>query len=68
MPFAVEVEKEKEGRWLTEIPELPGVFGYGRSREEAIARAQFLALRVWADRLEHGEPVPAVGEVFAVVA
>ena len=68
MPFTIEVEKEEDGRWLSEIPELPGVLAYGRTREEAIAGAQVLALRVLADRLEHGEPVPAMGEVFAVVA
>ena len=68
MPFTMEVEQEQDGRWLTEIPALPGVLAYGRSREEAIARAQVLALRVLADRLEHGEPVPAMGEVFAVGA
>ena len=68
MPFAVEVEKENDGRWLTEIPALPGVLGYGRSREKAISPAQVLALRVLADRLEHGESVPGLGEVFAVPA
>ena len=55
-------------RWLTAIPALPGVFAYGQTREEAIARAQVLALRVLADRLEHGESVPAMGDVFAVPA
>ena len=68
MPFTIEVEREDDGRWLTEIPELPGVLAYGQTREEAIARAQILALRVLADRLEHGESVPAMGDVFAVVA
>ncbi len=68
MPFTIEIEKEEDGRWLSEIPALPGVLAYGRTREEAIAGAQVLALRVLADRLEHGEPVPAMGEVFAVVA
>lgn len=68
MPFTIEVEQEEDGRWLTEIPALPGVLAYGKTREEAIARAQVLALRVLADRLEHGESVPAMGEVFAVVA
>jgi len=68
MPFTIEVEQEDDGRWLTEIPALPGVLAYGRTREEAIARAQVLALRVLADRLEHGEPVPAMDDVFAVVA
>jgi predicted RNase H-like HicB family nuclease len=68
MPFTIEVEQEEDGRWLTEIPALPGVLAYGQTREEAIARAQVLALRVLADRLEHGESVSAMGEVFAVVA
>ena len=68
MPFTIEVEREDDGRWLTEIAELPGVLAYGQTREEAIARAQVLALRVLADRLEHGESVPAMSDVFAVVA
>jgi predicted RNase H-like HicB family nuclease len=68
MCFTIEVEQEEDGRWLTEIPELPGVLAYGQTREEAIARVQALALRVLADRLEHGEAVPVLGEVFAVVA
>jgi predicted RNase H-like HicB family nuclease len=68
MPFTIEVEQEDDGRWLTEIPALPGVLAYGQTREEAIARAQVLALRVLADRLEHGESVPAMQDVFAVVA
>ena len=68
MPFTIEVEQEQDGRWLADIPALPGVLVYGRTREEAIARAQVLALRVLADRLEHGEFVPAMRDVFAVVA
>lgn len=51
MPFAIEVEQEENGRWLTEISALPGVLAYGRTREKAIARAQVLALRVLADRI-----------------
>ena len=57
MPFTIEVEQEEDGRWLAEIQRLPGVLGYGQTREEAIARAQVLALRVQADRLEHGESI-----------
>ena len=68
MRFIVEVEQEEDGRWITEIPELPGVLTYGQTRAEAIARVQALALRVLADRLEHGETVPELGDVFAVVA
>ena len=68
MPFTIEVEQEDDGRWVTEIPALPGVLAYGQTREEAIARAQILALRVLADRLGHGESVPTMQDVFAVVA
>ena len=64
----VEVDREEDGRWIAEIPELPGVMQYGQTRDEAIAKAKALALRVFADRLEHGEQVPEVGEMFAVVA
>jgi predicted RNase H-like HicB family nuclease len=58
MTFTVEFELEDDGRWLAEVPELPGVMAYGQSSNEAIAKAQALALRVLADRLEHGEGVP----------
>jgi predicted RNase H-like HicB family nuclease len=55
MTFTVEFEREDDGRWLAEVSELPGVLAYGQSADEAIAKAQALALRVLADRLEHGE-------------
>lgn len=55
MTFRVESEQEEDGRWLAEVLELPGVLAYGGSSEEAVAKAQALALRVLADRLEHGE-------------
>ena len=55
MKLIVEIEREDDGRWLAEIGELPGVLAYGVSEAEATARAQALALRVIADRLEHGE-------------
>ena len=64
----VELEQEVDGRWIAEIPELPGVMAYGNERHEAIAKAQVLALRVLADRLEHGERIPELNEVFAVSA
>ena len=50
----IEIEQEEDGRWLTEIPDLPGVMVYGATRDEAVARVKALALRVLADRLEHG--------------
>lgn len=58
MNFTIEVEQEEGGRWLAEVMELPGALAYGETRVEAIARVQALALRVVADRLEHGELVP----------
>jgi predicted RNase H-like HicB family nuclease len=58
MTFTVDFEREDDGRWLAEVPELPGVMAYGESSNEAIAKAQALALRVLADRLEHGEGAP----------
>ena len=64
----IEVEREDDGRWIAEITDLPGVLSYGASREEAIAKAKALALRVLADRLEHGEQIPELGELFAVPA
>jgi predicted RNase H-like HicB family nuclease len=56
--FRVEIEREQDGRWLAEVPELPGVLAYGASESEAQAKVQALALRVVADRLEHGEAGP----------
>ena len=53
--FKVEVEQEEDGRWLAEVLELPGVLAYGENQEAAISRVQALALRVVAERLEHGE-------------
>jgi predicted RNase H-like HicB family nuclease len=58
MTFKVEIEQEDDGRWLAEVNELPGVLAYGATPDEARARVQALALRVLADRLEHGEAGP----------
>jgi len=55
MTFKVELEREEDGRWIAEIPDLPGVLAYGNSADEARSKAQALALRVLADRIEHGE-------------
>jgi predicted RNase H-like HicB family nuclease len=64
----VEIDIEEDGRWIAEIPELPGVIVYGNTRNQAIARAEALALLVLADRLEHEEEIPELKEVFAVSA
>jgi predicted RNase H-like HicB family nuclease len=62
----IEIELEDDGRWIAEVKELPGVMGYGKSREEVISKVESLALRVIADRLEHGESIPELDELFAV--
>jgi predicted RNase H-like HicB family nuclease len=52
MNFRIETEREADGRWIADIPSLPGVMAYGTTRKEAIARAEALALRVLADQIE----------------
>jgi predicted RNase H-like HicB family nuclease len=54
----IESEQEEDGRWIAEVPALPGVLAYGETRAEADARVKALALRVIADRLENGEQLP----------
>ena len=66
MNFSIETEQEDDGRWIAEIPEIPGVMTYGRTLEDAILRVQALALRVLAERLDHGESIPELQEVFSV--
>ncbi len=56
--FTIELEVEDDGRWLADVPTLEGVMCYGKDRNEAIAHVQALALRVIAERLEHGEAPP----------
>lgn len=58
MNFTLECEQEVDGRWIAEFPELPGVLSYGDSAANAMAKAEILALRVIADRLENGESEP----------
>lgn len=62
--FLVEIESEEDGRWIAEVVALPGVMAYGATREEALAKAEVLALRVLADRLEHGEAIPEITSLF----
>ena len=66
--YRVETEQEVDGRWLAEVPELLGVLAYGQSRDEAVRKAQALSLHVLAERLEHGEALPQVQNVFSIVA
>ncbi len=62
--FKVETEREDDGRWIAEVQALPGAIAYGQTREQAIAKAEALALRVLAERLEHGEPTPELDGLF----
>jgi predicted RNase H-like HicB family nuclease len=65
MSYRVEIEHEEDGRWIADVVALPGAMAYGASADEAIARATALALRVLADRIEHGEiPSGAVSVTF----
>lgn len=61
----IETERETDGRWIAEVRALPGTLAYRATREAAIAAVEVVALRVPADRLEHGEAVPALDALFA---
>jgi predicted RNase H-like HicB family nuclease len=63
----VEFDHEVDGRWIAEVVGMPGTLVYGQSQEEALGRAQTLALRVIADRLEYGEAVPELSGLFGAV-
>ena len=58
--LTLEIDQETDGRFIAAIPDLPGVLAYGTTHDEAVARAQALALRVLADRLENGESAPSL--------
>lgn len=58
MNFTIEHEREEDGRWVAEVPELPGILAYGATADEAMGKAEVLALRVLAERLEHDEAGP----------
>ena len=68
MTMTIETEQETDGRWLAEVPEISGALAYGATQEQAIAHAKALALRVIAERLEHGEDVPDLAGVFSLAA
>ncbi len=55
LQFKIETEREEDGRWIAEVIDLPGVLVYGKTKEDAISKAQALGLRAIADRIEHGE-------------
>jgi predicted RNase H-like HicB family nuclease len=64
----VEIEKEADGRWIAEVPALPGAMAYGATKDEAVAKVEALVLRVLADKLDHGEETPELSHVFTVPA
>jgi predicted RNase H-like HicB family nuclease len=66
--MTIETEKEEDGRWIAEVPDLPGVLVYSNTRSSAIAKAKAMALRVIADRLENGEEVPELSSLFLTPA
>lgn len=68
MNLIMETDVEADGRHIAEVPSLPGVLAYGTTCEEAVAKVEALALRVLAERMENGEPVPEMDNVFSVVA
>lgn len=59
MIVRIEFEREEDGRWIAEVMDLPGVMAYGPRRDQAMAAVQALALRVIADRIDHGEATPS---------
>ena len=68
MDYTIQHEQEDNGRWLAEVPELPGVLAYGVTPHEAMSKAEVLALRVIAERLEHGEISPIAINISIPVA
>jgi predicted RNase H-like HicB family nuclease len=68
MCLTVNIDREEDGPWIAEVLELPGVLAYGQTEDDALTRAKALSLRVLADRIEHGEPVPEMGGLFLVAS
>lgn len=68
MKCTLDIEQETDGRWIVEVPELPGTLTYGVTRSGAISKAKALALRVLADRLEHGEADPDLDDISFAAA
>lgn len=68
MTLSIELEQGTDGRWIAEVAALPGVLAYGVIKTDAVAKVQALALRVLADRLEHGEAVPEFLDVTFLAA
>jgi predicted RNase H-like HicB family nuclease len=63
MNFDIEIEQEKDGRWIAEIPEIPGVLTYGVTPLQAGAKAKALALKVLAERMENEVSIPGINSI-----
>lgn len=68
MNLSIETEREEDGRWIAEVPELPGALSYGGTEAEARSRVKALALRILADRLEHGEQAAELDSISFAAA
>jgi predicted RNase H-like HicB family nuclease len=66
MEIKIELDREEDGRWIADVIDLPGVVAYGATRNEAVSRAEAVAMRVIADRIEIEQPSEAVKIYFAV--
>ena len=64
----LEIDRESDGLWIAEVPDMSGVMAYGATRAEAVSKVEALALRVIADRLDHGESIPEIDDLFALPA
>lgn len=68
MVLTIELDQEDDGRWIAEIIDIPGTMAYGATSAEAKAKAQAIALRVQADRLEHGETTSDLSNISFAAA
>jgi predicted RNase H-like HicB family nuclease len=68
MVLKIELDQEEDGRWITEVIDIPGAMAYGATAEQAKAKAQAIALRVLADRLEHGETTSELSNISFAAA
>jgi predicted RNase H-like HicB family nuclease len=68
MILTIETDREEDGRWLAEVPEIPGALAYGTTPDEAKAKVQAIALRALADRLDRGEATADLTNISFAVA
>ena len=62
--FTVEFDRENDGRWIAEIPKLPGVMAYGLTKKKALQKVYAIALRTLADSIEQGKTLISVTRLF----